>query len=190
MIWWAMTLLWKFIFFILVYHAQLSIPFSFSILVHICSEFISNFSKQVNYHLQLHLWNWNTYVVSIHFFSEPSEITLNIVHLLSYMSCSLIQNTMYSYRRSKQGSFTTSRIDSTAWKGAGKTVHMKEQNLWKRTSSWSTIAEKRRVKQEARKNRNTCTTPISSEDEQVQAPIADKGVKQIMHAMEESQAIK
>ena len=35
-----------------------------------------------------------------------------------------------------------------------------------KTSSTSTIAAKRRVKQEARKNKNICNTPPTSEDEQ------------------------
>ena len=47
------------------------------------------------------------------------------------------------------------------------------------------------VKQEVRKNRDICSSPISSEDEQVQAPTAgekEKVVleKQSMHAMQES----
>jgi len=62
-----------------------------------------------------------------------------------------------------------------------------------KTSSSSTTVKKTRVKQEVRKNRNICSSPISSKDEQGQAPTVGEQQKvvlekQIMHAVEESQA--
>ena len=61
-----------------------------------------------------------------------------------------------------------------------------------KTSSTSTTATKRMLKQEVRKNKNICTPP-TSEDEQPQAPTAEEKQKLVLektpsaHAMQPSQ---
>ena len=92
------------------------------------------------------------------------------------------------------------KVPSTVAEEASQEAQPKEQSNLSiprdktsggKTSSSSTTAKKRRVKQEVRKNRNICSSPISSEDEQHQAPIAREKQKvvlgkQTMHAIQES----
>jgi len=168
-------------------------------LVHISNEFISYFSQQVNYTStiifselnsicsqqtvycseQKVYWTATTY--------RELQIRLNIAnygvkHLihLYQVSCIAIEET---HKVAPPNQEQTPQLEKEQEKLSTPNDKTSEGKI----SSSTTTAQKTRAKQEAKKNRNIYSSPISSEDEHMQALTTDEHEKQIGHTVEESQ---